>query len=98
MNKNQTENIAFEDDILKKYDNGIYLNEDDIYQLISSFEIGRVQVNKCIGGTRVSSLIKIKNRYFETEWFCSTRKRQDDYSDSTLSEVVSVEKPQLSQF
>lgn len=93
MNENQTENLSFEDEILKKYDNGISLTEDEISELINGYEIESEDLDEYRWTTLKKTVIKINNRYFEIEWQCANTEMQENcFLDSRLVEVVPVEK------
>lgn len=93
MNENQTENMSFEDDILKKYDNGISMSDDDMSEAIFMYEIDREDLDEYRWTTLIRSVIKVKDRYFEIDWIQgNTEMQEDDFSDSSLKEVFPVKK------
>lgn len=93
MNENQTENLSFEDEILKKYDNGISMSDDDMSEAIFMYEIDREDLDEYRWTTLIRSVIKVKDRYFEIDWIQgNTEMQEDDFSDSSLKEVFPVKK------
>lgn len=88
FNRNDPEST--EQSIVNKIDSGEQLSEDELEKLVSSSFVVEEDKDSDLGDwtQAVSTIIKVKDRYFEIDWDEGLTEYQENYFDEQPYEVI----------